>query len=153
MGARVVMTRTTSSGVGPCITTRAAIGNAAHADAAISLHGDGGPGSGSGFDVIEPGGVNGQPRAAVRGSHLLALRVRRALVAGGARPANYVGTDGLDRRTDLGGLNLSHVPKVLVELANMRNAGDAALLESGAARTRWAQSLATGIETYVLTGT
>ncbi len=41
-GARVVMTRTTNSGVGPCIDKRAAIGNRAHADAAISIHADGG---------------------------------------------------------------------------------------------------------------
>jgi N-acetylmuramoyl-L-alanine amidase len=153
MGAKVVMTRTTSNGVGPCITTRAAIGNSAHSDAAISIHGDGGPASGSGFDVIEPGGVSGQPRAAVLDSHLLALRVRAALESGGAKPANYVGVKGIDRRTDLGGLNLSHVPKVLVELANMRNAGDARLLESGAARQRWAKSLAAGLETYIRTGT
>src|SRR3954447_12569265 len=33
-GARVVLTRTANTGWGPCITRRAAIGNAAHADAA-----------------------------------------------------------------------------------------------------------------------
>ena len=42
-GARVVLTRTTDTGWGPCITERAAIGNRAHADAAISIHADGGP--------------------------------------------------------------------------------------------------------------
>src|SRR5205823_13005324 len=34
-GVRVVLTRTTDSGVGPCITERAAIGNRAKADAAV----------------------------------------------------------------------------------------------------------------------
>ena len=51
-GARVVLTRATNDGWGPCITTRAAIGNRAHADAAISIHADGGPASGRGFHVI-----------------------------------------------------------------------------------------------------
>ena len=45
------MTRSTDTGVGPCVNTRAAIGNAAGADAAVSIHGDGGPVSGRGFDV------------------------------------------------------------------------------------------------------
>src|SRR3954451_7018807 len=53
-GARVVLTRTTNTGWGPCITRRAAIGNAAHADAAISIHADGGPAGGRGFYVIYP---------------------------------------------------------------------------------------------------
>ena len=34
-GANVVLTRTSNDGVGPCIDERAAIGNRAHADAAI----------------------------------------------------------------------------------------------------------------------
>ena len=53
-GARVVLTRTTNDGWGPCINERAAIGNRAHADAAISIHADGGPASGRGFHVIYP---------------------------------------------------------------------------------------------------
>ena len=41
--------------------------------------------------------------------------------------SNYIG-DGtaLDVRSDLGGLNLSTVPKVFIECGNMRNATDAA---------------------------
>ena len=42
-GATVVLTRTSNTGVGPCVTKRAAIGNAAHANAAVSIHADGGP--------------------------------------------------------------------------------------------------------------
>ena len=42
-GATVVLTRYTDTGVGPCVNTRAAIGNAAGSDAAVSIHGDGGP--------------------------------------------------------------------------------------------------------------
>ena len=42
-GATVVLTRHNDHGVGPCVTQRAEIGNRAHADAAISIHADGGP--------------------------------------------------------------------------------------------------------------
>jgi N-acetylmuramoyl-L-alanine amidase len=45
-GAHVVLTRRTNSGWGPCIDKRAAIGNRAGADAAVSTHPDGGPAAG-----------------------------------------------------------------------------------------------------------
>ena len=42
--------------------------------------------------------------------------VRQAFVAGTGEPVStYLGRDGLDVRSDLGGLNLSDVPKVLIE--------------------------------------
>jgi N-acetylmuramoyl-L-alanine amidase len=141
-GARVVLTRTTNDGVGPCINERAAIGNRAHADAAISIHADGGPSGGSGFHVIyKPGAAQ---------SHRLALAIRAGFRAGTGEPfSTYAGRDGLDVRTDLGGLNLSTVPKVLIETGNMRNAGDAARLESAAYRQREAAALARGLEAFL----
>jgi N-acetylmuramoyl-L-alanine amidase len=42
--------------------------------------------------------------------------------------SNYDGQDGITFRDDLAGLNLTTVPKILVECGNMRNATDAALL-------------------------
>ena len=39
-GAQVVMTRPDNSGIGPCVTTRAAILNDAHADVAVDIHAD-----------------------------------------------------------------------------------------------------------------
>jgi N-acetylmuramoyl-L-alanine amidase len=141
-GARVVLTRKSNDGVGPCIDERAAIGNRAHADAAISIHADGGPAGGRGFEVIY------KPNAPA--SRTLALAVRRAFAAGTGEPyANYVGHDGLDVRTDLGGLNLSIVPKVLIETGNMRNTTDARRLESGTYRQREAIALARGLEAFL----
>src|SRR5205085_3849331 len=97
-GSDVVLTRPSNRGVGPCIDRRAAIGNRAHADAAISIHADGGPPGGRGFEVIY------KPRAPP--SRGLALAVRQAFAAITGEPySNYVGRDGLDVRTDLGGLN------------------------------------------------
>ena len=52
-------------------------------------------------------------------------------------------------RTDLGGLNLSVVPKMLIETANMRNAIDARRLESAAYRQREAVALARGLEAFL----
>ena len=63
--------------------------------------------------------------------------------------ANYVGNHGLDVRTDLGGLNLSTVPKVFIECGNMRNAADAAKLSSAAFRQRIAVALAAGLTAFL----
>ena len=52
----------------------------------------------------------------------LARSVRAGLVRAGVPVANYIaGGDGLDVRSDLGTLNLSDIPTVMVELGNMRN--------------------------------
>lgn len=137
-GAKVVMTRSNNHGVGPCINRRAQIGNRAHADLAISIHADGGPPGGRGFHVIRPGFVRGYTGPIVKPSKSLALSVRAALDAAGLERADYIAHNGLDRRTDLGGLNLSKVPKVMTELGNMRNRSDAAKMK----RASWRQKVA-----------
>jgi N-acetylmuramoyl-L-alanine amidase len=149
-GATVVLTRHNDSGVGPCITQRAAIGNQAHAAAALSIHADGGPPSGSGFEVIEPGLVAGHNDAIIAPSDRLALAIRDAYHRITGEPySDYVGTAGLDVRTDLGGLNLSTVPKVLIECGNMTNGPDAARLSSPAFRQRIAVGLAAGLTAFL----
>jgi N-acetylmuramoyl-L-alanine amidase len=149
-GARVVLTRTTNDGWGPCITTRAAIGNRAHADVAISIHADGGPADGRGFHVIYPPPITGLTDDIAGESRRLALAVRAAFRHGADEPySNYAGHDGLDVRSDLGGLNLSDVPKVLVETGNMRNPLDARRLESASYRQREALALAHGLEAFL----
>ena len=149
-GAQVVLTRHTDTGVGPCVTQRAAIGNRAHANAAISIHADGGPASGSGFEVIEPGLVPGYTDKIVGPSRRLGRDIRNAYHAITGEPySDYIGSAGLDVRTDLGGLNLSKVPKVFIECANMRNSGDAARLTSAAFRQRVAVALAAGFVAFL----
>lgn len=149
-GARVVLTRTTNDGWGPCITTRASIGNRAHADVAISIHADGGPAGGRGFHVIYPPPIAGLTDDIAAASRRLALVVRAAFGTGTGEPAStYAGRNGLDVRSDLGGLNLSDVPKVLIETGNMRNPLDARRLESAAYRRREASALARGIEAFL----
>jgi N-acetylmuramoyl-L-alanine amidase len=149
-GARVVLTRTASTPWGPCITERAAIGNRAHAAVAISIHADGGPVSGRGFHVIYPPSIPGLTDDIAASSHRLALDVRDAYAAGTRMPySTYAGRDALDVRSDLGGLNLSDVPKVFIETANMRNATDASLLVQPSFRERVARALAEGLARFL----
>jgi N-acetylmuramoyl-L-alanine amidase len=150
LGARVVMTRTINNGVGPCINRRAQIGNRAHADAAISIHADGGPSSGRGFHVIYPTPIRGLTDDIAAPSKQLAIDIRAAYEHGTHMPrADYVGSDGLDERSDLGGLNLSNVPKVFIETGNMTNSADAAKLQRAGFRQRAAAALANGIERFL----
>ena len=152
-GAIVILTRHNDTGVGPCVTQRAAIGNRAHAAAAISIHADGGPPSGTGFEVIEPGLVPGHNAAIIGPSRRLGLAIRNAYHRITGEPySDYVGVQGIDVRTDLGGLNLSTVPKVFIECANMRNAADAARLISPAFRERMAVALVAGFTAFLAAG-
>ncbi len=149
-GATVILTRPDNNGVGPCITERAAIGNQAHADAAISIHADGGPPGGRGFHVIQPASLAGYNTAIVGPSVRLALDVRRDYQAATAMPfSTYAGSNALETRSDLGGLNLSTVPKVFIETGNMRNNTDALLLESADFRQKVAVGLAQAFSDYV----
>lgn len=151
-GATVVMTRTNDRGVGPCITRRAKIGNDANADVAISVHADGGPPGGRGFHVIYPKPIKGLNAQIVAPSRALALDLRAALRRAGVKDANYIGRRGLSQRGDLGGLNLSKVPKVFVEMGNMRNASDARRFKRASYRAELADALADGIREHLQGG-
>ena len=145
-GAQVVMTRTTNAGVGPCVNRRAQIINHSHASVAIDIHADGGPASGRGFAVLEPiaDGPNNQVVAA---SQQFGRDVRSALLTQTSMPVStYDGMNGVVYRNDLAGLNLTRVPKILIECGNMRNATDAALLTS----TRFQHQLARAFEAAIL---
>ena len=150
-GARVILTRTTSTGVGPCVNVRAAVGNDAQANAAISIHADGAPATGSGFHVIAPSlAPDGGNAAILAPSERLALDVRNAFAHSTGEPfANYVAQQGLVARGDLGGLNLSRVPKVFIECANMRNASDALHVQDPAWRQQAAEGIVAGLTRYL----
>jgi N-acetylmuramoyl-L-alanine amidase len=149
-GATVVLTRDSNNGVGPCVTQRAAIGNRAESDAGVSIHADGGPTGGRGFAVLEPV-ADGPNNSVISPSELLAVDVRNAFLAGTGEPfSNYDGVDALQPRADLAGLNLTTVPKVLIECANMRNETDAALLTNAAWRQEAAVALARGLSQYLI---
>jgi len=145
-GATVVMVRNDSSGWGPCITQRAKIGNDANADIAISIHGDGNDSPGTrGFHVLVPQSTN-ENAAIAPASNRFGLLLRDSFLATGMPVSNYLGTNGIMPRGDLGGLNLSTVPKVFIECGNMRNATDALMMRS----EEFQQSAAAAIDAAIL---
>ncbi|MFD1825738.1 N-acetylmuramoyl-L-alanine amidase family protein [Mumia zhuanghuii] len=147
LGATVVMTRSRNSRRlwGPCVDVRGKLGNAGYrgreraADLKISIHGDGATRSGRGFHVITT-----KRRGAVVRSARFGREVRAALEQRGFHRSTYTaGGRGLVRRGDLGTLNLSRIPTVMVELGNMRNRRDARTMRSAAGQRRYARALMT----------
>ena len=149
MGARVVMTRTGNHGLGPCVDTRARILDRAHANVSIDIHADGGPRAGRGFTVLEP--VADGPNTRVIGSSLRFGRDVHAMMLRDTplRVSDYYGRNGYIRRDDLAGLNLTTMPKVLIETGNMSNAADTALLVSPGVQRAVAAALAAAIAAFL----
>lgn len=149
MGVRTALSRDNDSSVGPCVDRRAALANDMHPDAIVSIHADGGPPSGHGFHVnySSPPLNDAQSGPALQ----LARTMRDALAAAGYPPATYIGSDGLYGRDDLAGLNFAEYPAVLVELGNMKNADDAAQMESADGRVKYAAAVTNGIVAYLNT--
>ncbi|MFD3926368.1 N-acetylmuramoyl-L-alanine amidase [Streptomyces sp. NPDC058614] len=153
-GATVKFTQNGDRSWGPCIDERAEIGNKAHADAVVSIHADGAGAGQRGFHVILPGSVHdgaADTRPILATSRDLGVRIAGNFAREtGTAPSNYIGDGtGLDVRTDLGGLNLSTVPKVFIECGNMRDSQDAARLTSGAWRQKAAQGVSDGIASFL----
>lgn len=153
-GARVEFTQDDDRPFGPCVDERARFGNNADADAVISVHADGSAVGNRGFHIILPGLVkSGEADTSriVGPSRELGEHLADAFAsATGTEPSNYIGGGtGLDVRDDLGGLNLSTVPKVFLECGNMRDPKDAALLANASWRQRAAQGMADGIAGYL----
>jgi N-acetylmuramoyl-L-alanine amidase len=148
-GAKVVLTRTTNSGVGPCVTQRSEILNRAHADVAIDIHADGGPADGRGFALLEPVADGPNDRVIGASNAFGRLVLERYHNLTGMPVSNYDGTDGISYRDNLAGLNLTTVPKVLIECGNMRNSTDAALLVRSSFQRLAARALADAITSYL----
>jgi N-acetylmuramoyl-L-alanine amidase len=147
MGVRTQLSRGDDNSVGPCVDQRAAMANAMHPDAIVSIHADGGPASGSGFHVnySSPPLNDVQAGSAVQLAHTM----RDALVQAGFQPSNYIASDGLYGRDDLAGMNLAQYPAVLVELGNMKNPDEAARMESPEGRARYAAAVTQGVVAYL----
>jgi N-acetylmuramoyl-L-alanine amidase len=145
LGATVVMTRNDDTGPAPCVDARAALANAQHPAAIVSIHGDGGPSSGHGFHVNYSSPPVFDEQADLR----LAQTMRDALASAGIAKSTYIGSDGLYGRADLAGLNLAQYPAVLIELGNMRNADDAARMTSPQGQAAYAAAVVAGLTTYI----
>ncbi|MET7904719.1 N-acetylmuramoyl-L-alanine amidase [Streptomyces sp. NPDC005355] len=153
-GATVRFTQDGDRPYGPCVDERAQMGNKAHADAVVSIHADGAAAGERGFHVILPKSVHsgGADTSAIAAPsrHLGERLLSRFTKATGSEPADYIGDgSGLNVRGDLGGLNLSTVPKVFIECGNMRDAKDAAQLTDAKWRERAASGIAQGITDFL----
>jgi N-acetylmuramoyl-L-alanine amidase len=153
LGATVRLTRTTNrqDRWGPCVDERGRAGNQVEADLKISVHGDGSYTAGAhGFHVIAPTDRRPWTHDIYRTSKRLAVDTRAALRARSLPVANYIaGGDGLDFRSDLGTLNLSDIPTVMVELGNMRNATDAHRMTSRSGRHTYARALTNAVRRFL----
>jgi len=154
-GAKVILTQNGRTVYGPCVNVRAAIGNRARADVALSIHADGGPADGYGFAALVPVLVR---NASTDNSAIIepSMRFADALVkhfasVTGQNLSTYLGANGIQPRSDLAGLNLSTVPKVFIECANMRNAQDAVKVTSPRWRQLAAQGIADSIQAFLTT--
>jgi N-acetylmuramoyl-L-alanine amidase len=143
LGARTALSRDDDNSVGPCVDQRAAMANAMHPDAIVSIHADGGPATGRGFHV----NYSSPPLNDAQGGPALQLAhaIHDSLLASGLQPSTYIGSDGLYGRADLAGLNLAEYPAVLVELGNMKNGDDAARMQSADDRAKYAMAVTDGI--------
>jgi len=150
-GATVRLTRANDSGNGPCVNTRASLANTLQADLLISIHADGSFAKRArGFHVILSTVMAGGTRTE-HASRLLADQIRSVLTTQTGMPrSTYIGKGtALSPRSDIATLNFAKVPAVMMEMGNMRNAKDAAMLTSSAWRTKAAQALADAISAYL----
>ena len=149
LGVRTAMSRGNDDALGPCIDQRAAMANSLRPNAVVSIHADGGPATGRGFHILYANPPLNTTQAGP--SVQLARMMRDQLAASGLPPSTYIGTDGLNPRSDIAGLNLAQYPSILVELGNMKNPVDSMLMESAQGRQKYAEAVARGVVAFLQT--
>jgi N-acetylmuramoyl-L-alanine amidase len=147
LGVRTALSRGDDTGLGPCVDERANMANSLKPNAIVSIHGDGGPATGRGFHV----NYSSPPLNAAQAgpSVQFAQTMRDQLAASGLVPSTYIGSNGMYPRADLTGLNLAQYPSVLVELGNMKNPADAALMKTPEGRQKYADAVVRGIAGFL----
>ncbi|WP_197375197.1 Rv3717 family N-acetylmuramoyl-L-alanine amidase [Mycolicibacterium baixiangningiae] len=147
LGVRTAMSRGNDNALGPCVDERAALANSVRPNAIVSVHADGGPSTGRGFHVLysSPPLNDAQAGPAVQ----FAQMMRDQLSGSGFVPSTYIGSGGLNPRSDIAGLNLAQYPSVLVELGNMKNPADSAVMKTAEGRQRYADAVVRGIAAFL----
>jgi N-acetylmuramoyl-L-alanine amidase len=148
-GAKVIMTRSTNSrdDWGPCVWDRAKLANRVKADAMVSIHADGAAAGNRGFFAMTPALIKGWTDDVVKKDRRLANSMIAGMKRAGAPPSNYIGGQLMVSR-DTTSLNISNRPTVTIEVGNMRNAQDAALMTSGSGQKKYAGWLYAGLLNY-----
>jgi N-acetylmuramoyl-L-alanine amidase len=149
LGARVVMTRQRDDGVGPCVDVRSRLGGNVSAALEVSIHADGADSDFRGFSIMKPTRAAAFSTAIADRSTILARAMRDGMASVGLPIANYYAANGIKSRTNLGTMNLSDVPIVLVECGNMKNKSDAARMTSSTGRARYADGIVAGIRRFL----
>jgi N-acetylmuramoyl-L-alanine amidase len=121
--------------------------NATRPNAVVSIHADGGPPTGRGFHVLysSPPLNEAQAGPSVRFAQIM----RDQLAASGFVPSTYIGSNGLNPRADIAGLNLAQFPSILVELGNMKNPVDSGLMKTPEGRQKYADAVVRGIAGFL----
>jgi N-acetylmuramoyl-L-alanine amidase len=147
LGVRTAMSRGDDTGLGPCVDERAAMANSLRPNAVVSIHADGGPPTGRGFHVLYSSPPLNDAQAGP--SPRFAQIMRDQLQASGFVPSTYIGSGGLNPRSDIAGLNLAQFPSILVELGNMKNPADSALMKTPEGRQKYADAVVRGIAGFL----
>ena len=77
--------------------------------------------------------------------------MRDQLSGSGFVPSTYIGSGGLNPRSDIAGLNLAQYPSILVELGTMKNPADSAVMKTAEGRQRYADAVVRGIAAFLAT--
>lgn len=149
LGVRTAMSRGNDNALGPCVDERAAMANSLKPNAIVSIHADGGPPTGRGFHVLYSSPPLNEAQAGP--SPRFAQIMRDQLKASGFVPATYIGSGGLNPRSDIAGLNLAQYPSILVELGNMKNPVDSGLMKTPEGRQKYADAVVRGIAGFLAT--
>ncbi|MDA4106712.1 N-acetylmuramoyl-L-alanine amidase [Mycobacterium holsaticum DSM 44478] len=149
LGVRTAMSRGNDDALGPCVDERAALANSLKPNAIVSIHADGGPPTGRGFHVLYSSPPLNEAQAGP--SPRFAQIMRDQLKTSGFVPATYIGSAGLNPRSDIAGLNLAQYPSILVELGNMKNPVDSALMKTPEGRQKYADAVVRGIAGFLAT--
>lgn len=146
-GAVVTLTRSDDTSMGPCVDQRGQM--SAGQDVALSIHANGTPDTRvkGYFALISSPPLNdaqGQPSVDLAHALLTAL--------GNAGFSQSPASDnGITPRSDIAGLNFAQAPSVLMELGEMRNPEEAAIMKTPEGQDRYAHALFDGLSAWAQT--
>ncbi|MBD3688876.1 N-acetylmuramoyl-L-alanine amidase [Nanchangia anserum] len=143
-GASVDLTRADDVSMGPCVDERGKM--ASGYDAAVSIHANGTPNPAvKGYFAL----VSSPALTPAQGepSQTLARHLLTGLGYAGFSPSTAVAGQ-ISYRADLAGLNFAECPTVMMELGEMRNGEEAALMQTPEGQQRYAEALADGLRRW-----